>query len=29
MEFTKAYLDAHPCPPEEAWIIEEVKKLGV
>src|SRR5438067_1416309 len=27
-EFTKEYLDMHPCPPEEFWIIEEVKKRG-
>jgi len=27
-EFSRGYLDAHPCPPEEAWIIDDIKKNG-
>lgn len=27
-EFMREYLDAHPCPPEEAWLIEEIKQVG-
>lgn len=27
-EFSREYLDAHPCPPHEAWLIEDVKREG-